>query len=130
MFDWFAAQPSRPNEPARDQPSIPLTEEERAAFTQLCGQVGVRRAARPAAPSWSSGWARLAVGVALVVIGSVWCIAWLRASVAASFIGVVVQAIGLGMVFGSDRVRPRPDGSVVPLAASLPQPGAPRHPGR
>lgn len=130
MFDWFAAQPPRPNEPVRDRPSIPLTDEEREAFNQLCRQVGRRRAARATPGWWGSGWARLALGVVLVAVGSVWCIAWLRASVVASFTGVVVQALGFALVFSSEPVRLRPDGSGAPLEASLPQPGAPRRQGR
>lgn len=130
MFDWFAARAPRPEEPATDRPSIPLTSYEREAFAALSRELGRR-------PRRTDGWlARLRTlpalpyGVVLALSGAVWCVAWLGVSVALSFLGVLLQGAGIALVIESRRVSQQRVGSVAPLAAAPPRPPAQRRRGR
>jgi Flp pilus assembly protein TadB len=131
MFDWFAARPPRPEEPAGDRPTIPLTSDERAAFDSLSGQLERRRRAPSlsALSRWMGELGTLPAGLALVVAGGVWCIAWLTVSVLLSFAGVVIQAVGLWLVIDYQRLRTQRAGAAVPPEASQQQPHAQRRRG-
>ena len=120
MFDWFAARPGHTGQRLPDQPTIPLTPDERQAFDALCRQLPARPGFRPRlARVRRSAAATTAVGVLLVVGGGAWIIAWLSVSVAAAFVGVLVQALGFAAVAETQRIRLRPDGSAAPPEASL-----------
>lgn len=130
MFDWFAARPPQVGQPSLDQPSIPLTDDERHVFDALSRQLPLR----PGVPARlarlrRSGGASLVVGALLVFAGGAWIIAWLPVSVVVAFGGVVVQAVGFATAVEA-QVRLRRDGSVAPLEASPPRHDAPRRPGR
>jgi hypothetical protein len=130
MFDWSAARPPRNGEP-HDAPTIPLTPDERASFEALSRLVEPRRALpslrRPSDPGGSNR--DLAIGVALVVVGGVWCLGWLSTSVALSFLGVVAQALGLGLAIESQAVRRARSASAVRPEASPSPPHAHRRQG-
>lgn len=120
MLDWFAARPPRSEVPIRDRPSIPLTVEERAAFDSLSRQAaGSGPAGRLTAGIRSmGGLGGVPAGVALAVVGAAWCITWLAVSVPVSFVGVLVQAAGLGVLIDAVVVRRRRAGSAARPAAS------------
>ena len=119
MFDWLAARPGRTGQRLPDQPTIPLTPDEHQAFDALCRQL-------PAGTGFGSQLARVrrsaaattAIGVLLVVGGGAWIIAWLSLSVAAAFVGVLVQALGFAAVAEAQGIRLRPDESAAPPEAS------------
>lgn len=124
MFDWFAARPPRAEVPPRDRPTIPLTTDERLEFEALCRQVQPGRGYAGRFNAWIGsvgGWGGLPAGLALVLGGGLWCIAWLATSVPLSFLGVLTQAAGLRLVIDSQRLRLQQAGSVVQPSASREQ---------
>ena len=129
MFDWFAARPPRTEVPVRDRPSIPLTTDERAAFDELSRQAAADRNPVARVSAWVGsigGWGGLPAGLALVVGGGLWCIAWLSTSVVLSFLGVLAQAAGLRLVIEAEPLSRRRAGSGAAPAASREQTSAHR----
>jgi hypothetical protein len=124
MFDWSAPRPPRTEEPILDRPTIPLTAEERRTFESLSRQARAGRAPSgklAALVARAGGWAGLPAGLVLVIGGGIWCLAWLTTSVVVSFLGVLVQAVGLGVVLDAERLRRRRAGSAARPAASRAQ---------
>jgi Flp pilus assembly protein TadB len=131
MFDWFAARPPRSGESEQDRPTIPLTQDERMVFAELSRQAAARRSP-VGSPRFGVWWASIrgvVAGAALVVAGGLWCLVWLTASVPVSFVGVLVQALGMILGLESRRLRRSRAGSAAPLAASPAQPDARRRQG-
>lgn len=107
MFDWFAARPT-PEGTAVDRPTVPLTPAERDAFESISEQIGGRPRLTPRSlpvPAWRPSLASLPLGVLLVVAGMAWTVGLLPVSVPASFVGVLAQAAGIGMVIRSQWTR-------------------------
>lgn len=106
MFDWFAARPG-PGGGPMDRPTVPLTPAEREAFERISSTLQHQRRTRtrlaPLArlPRLLTALGLLPLGIVVLVLGAVWTVAWLAASVPAAFLGVLAQAGGIWLVVRS-----------------------------